>query len=197
MQDPDRGGSPSGGASADLLPVKAGTAPVVAASFGPAAGADQEARNAPDNRPRGKKRRKRRRGRKVFARDGVCGRVRLAPAPRGRRSASGRARAGNPAQQDRRADCPAAPPAFRPRALGRAAGLCRARSRHQQLPAAGRRADAARPVPGRRCVLAHRPAGRRAVVERPPQPAGHGPRRRGAEDLRRQARAAGRSCARG
>ena len=30
----------------------------------------QEARNAPDNRPRTKKRRKRRRGRKVFARDG-------------------------------------------------------------------------------------------------------------------------------
>ena len=72
MQDPDRGGSPSGGASADLLPAKAGTAPVVAAAFGPAAGAGQEARNAPDNRPRNKKRRKRRRGRKVFARDGVA-----------------------------------------------------------------------------------------------------------------------------
>ena len=70
MQDPDRGGSPSGGASADLLPVKAGTVPVMAASFGPAAGAEQEARNAPDTRPRTKKRRKRRRGRKVFVRDG-------------------------------------------------------------------------------------------------------------------------------
>ncbi len=196
MQDPDRGGSPSGGASADLLPVKAGTVPVVAASFGPAAGADQEARNAPDNRPRGKKRRKRRRGRKVFARDGVAA-IASGVSACGRRSASRRARAGNPAQQDRRADCPAAPPAFRPCALGRAAGIRRARPRHQQLPAAGRRADAARPVSGRRCVLAHRQAGRGAVVERPPRPAGHGPRRRGAEDLRRQACAAGRSCARG
>jgi exopolyphosphatase/guanosine-5'-triphosphate,3'-diphosphate pyrophosphatase len=70
VQDPDRDGSPSGGASADLLPADAGTVPVVAASFGPGAGANQEARNAPDDRPRTKKRRKRRRGRKVFARDG-------------------------------------------------------------------------------------------------------------------------------
>ena len=107
VQDPDRGGSPSGGASADLLPANAGTAPVVAASFGPGAGANQEARNAPDNRPRTKKRRKRRRGRKVFARDGS-----RQPLPRpltpgcrggraGKAAASGRL-PGDPAQQDRR-----------------------------------------------------------------------------------------------
>ena len=80
MQDPDRGGSPSGGASADLLPANAGAAPAVAASFGPVVGANQEARNAPDNRPRSKKRRKRRRGRKVFARDGA---VAVAPEAQG------------------------------------------------------------------------------------------------------------------
>ena len=110
MQDPDRGGSPSGGASADLLPVKAGTVPVMAASFGPAAGADQEARNAPDNRPRGKKRRKRRRGRKVFARDGVAA-IASGAAP-----AAGAAPAGEraPAIQHNRIDAQIAPPPRQP-----------------------------------------------------------------------------------
>ncbi|MDW6023154.1 Ppx/GppA phosphatase family protein [Mesorhizobium sp. BAC0120] len=71
VKDPDTGGSPPGGASGDTLPVNGGTVPHGAAHRGGAAGAVQEGRHAPDNRPRGKKRRKRRRGRKVFARDGA------------------------------------------------------------------------------------------------------------------------------
>jgi exopolyphosphatase / guanosine-5'-triphosphate,3'-diphosphate pyrophosphatase len=105
VQDPDRDGSPSGGASADLLPARAGTAPVVVASFGPDASAKQEARNAPDNRPRTKKRRKRRRGRKVFARDGSA----LAPSvaidpPAAVTPVPARPAAGSPAIQHNRID---------------------------------------------------------------------------------------------
>lgn len=69
VKDPDEGGSPPGGACGETLP-RGGSASDVAARSGPAAGANEQVRSAPDSRPRGKKRRKRRRGRKVFARDG-------------------------------------------------------------------------------------------------------------------------------
>ena len=75
---------------------------------------------------------------------------------------------------------------FRP--AGRPAGVCRARSRHQQLPPAGRRAGPAWPVPRHRRLFQDRAAGGGADFDRPAGRAGHGPRRRGAEGLRRQAR---------
>ena len=50
-----------------------------------------------------------------------------------------------------------------------------------------------RPVPRHRRLFAHRAAGRGAHRQRPARAAGDGPRRRGAEDLRRQACAAARS----
>ena len=69
------------------------------------------------------------------------------------------------------------------------ASLCRARSRHQQLPAADRPAGE-RGLRRHRRLLADRPAGRRAGADRPAVRRGDGPRARGA------ARSAPTSCAR-
>ena len=79
------------------------------------------------------------------------------------------------------------------RRSGRAAvTICRCLPRSTSAPTiAGcwSRCRPAGPVPGHRRLLAHRAAGRGAVGERPARRAGDGPRGRGAEGLRRQARA--------
>ena len=63
--------------------------------------------------------------------------------------------------------------------------LCRARSRHQQLPPAGGAPDRRR-LPRRRRLLAHRPPRRGRVGVRPPQRGGDRAHHRGARHLPRQ-----------
>ena len=75
-------------------------------------------------------------------------------------------------------------PALGPRAHLSARPLCGARSRHQQLPPAGRAADTARPVPRRRCLFAHRSPRRGARRQRQAFGRRDGSRRRGAARLR-------------
>ena len=72
------------------------------------------------------------------------------------------------------------------KALARRAALCRARPRHQQLPAADR-AAAGRGLRGGRRLFADRPAGRGAGVERAAVRRGDRPHHRRAAGLRRQA----------
>ena len=107
MEDPDsrRFAAPAVASADASAGDRPGSARPSAASSGRQRAPAQEARDAPDNRPRGKKRRKRRRGRKVFARDGVAAqRVARAGAPLQRRS-----RAPASSTADRRAAWPRRP----------------------------------------------------------------------------------------
>ena len=76
-------------------------------------------------------------------------------------------------------------PELRRRCLRARAGLCGARSRHQQLPPPDRAPDR-RELPRHRRVLPHHPARRGHLGDRPHQRSGHRPRGRRARHLPRQ-----------